>query len=495
VAWPGDDVVVVGVTASRDVNALLSWVDELASALVPSPLLVLSVEGSDNQVDVAGSLVLVAPSESDGVVPSAGLSDGLGSAIEDEVLVVAGWVELSHPDDPLVASDVVDDLHGSLGSHSGSDVELDVVPQWVAGSERSLDEDGPSLVPSVVAAPGEDVVVVGVSASGDVHALADSVLEVPSVSSDVSPSLVLVVEWSGHKVLSDSESLSESGSDGPVSSVVLSDGLGSGVEGPLLVPLAWVVVPHPDDVLVGSDVLSDLDGSAGSHACSEEEGNSVPLWEVGFHDQFLLEGPLLVGSVVAWPGDEVVVVGVTASRDVNASLSWTDDPLSVCFPSPRLVLVVEGSENHVDVSGGLVLVAPSECNGVASSDGVSDGLGSSVEEELLLGIGWVEVSHPDDVLVASDVVDDLHGSSGSHMGSDVESLSIPQWVVGIEDRSLVDSPPLVHAIVAVPGAEVVVVGVSASNDVDALASLVPEVGSVAGQVAPSLELGWVPPLA
>jgi len=219
-------------------------------------------------------------------------------------------------------------------------------------------------------------------------------------------------------------------------------------------------------------VTGDGDSSLGLHASSDEEPDSVSDWEVGIHSELLLDGPLLVGAVVAVPRADWLVVVVTASDDVHALLSLVLE-LLVVDPAPSLVMVVEVSGDKVGSSSDLELVAPSDTNGEVSPVGLSDRVGSSVEDELLVEAAWVVVSHSEDVLVASNMLSDLDGSLGVHLGSDMELLSVSVWVVVPEWRKGVSGPGLVQASVALPGAQVVVVGVSASDDVHAVADWVP----------------------
>lgn len=55
----------------------------------------------------------------------------------------------------------------------------------------------------------------------------------------------------------------------------LSDGVGSPVESPHLVVVAWVKLTHSKDESVAADVLSRLDGSAGSHGGSKVELGTI----------------------------------------------------------------------------------------------------------------------------------------------------------------------------------------------------------------------------
>jgi hypothetical protein len=71
-------------------------------------------------------------------------------------------------------------------------------------------------------------------------------------------------------------------------------------------------------------------------------------------------------------------------------------------------------------------------------------------------------------------------SARFHVGSDVELNSIGEWLlVGSLASNGVDSPALVGSVVAVPPDDMTVVLVDSTVDVEALASLVSDVLSVA----------------
>jgi len=148
---------------------------------------------------------------------------------------------------------------GSVGGHSGLDLELDSIPEWVFGWDSdSLGVDVPSLSSVVlVPPPGQWVSVSVLPSVWSQHNVAPvldvlaSVVE-GSLPDGVSP-------WSDNGVsTSDESSGSDLSGDGVVSSVLDSDGLGSSVEDEPLLPFPWSVVPDGELVLVASDVSSEV---------------------------------------------------------------------------------------------------------------------------------------------------------------------------------------------------------------------------------------------
>lgn len=111
-----------------------------------------------------------------------------------------------------------------------------------------------------------------------------------------------------------------------------SDGSGSSVEDPPLLPFPWGMVPELESVLTSSVVVTSVDvqGSVSAHLISELEASSITDWwvlvsdndsEVGNSDNL----PSLVGSVVAVPPDDMSHVMVVATMDIEALSSVVSD--------------------------------------------------------------------------------------------------------------------------------------------------------------------------
>lgn len=347
---------------------------------------------------------------------SEGLSDGLGSLVEHEDLVVVGWVVLLHSQSVLVGSDVLSHLNHQFGRHGRSELELNSIINWIVWNECLSSLDRPLLVGAPVAWPSADQLVVGVSVVSDVHALVGSVSDLASSSSfsNPSPLLVLVVELSGDQIVASAnvESISPSVRDGKVSSLGLSDGLGSAVEHEELVALTGIVVSHSECELVTSDVLSNLNGSSGSQGSLDLELDFIFQWVVWNQWLVLDDGPSLVSSVVAVPGAQVVVVGVSVSNNVHALADGVSEVSAISIePLPSLVLSVVLSGDQVVRGSNGEFVSKSVRDGVVSSVELSDGVGSGIEGEELVAVGWVTVLHSQDELPGPNVLSNLDHSS------------------------------------------------------------------------------------
>ena len=80
------------------------------------------------------------------------------------------WVVVSDSKSPLVSSDVFMVEESSVASHSGLDLELDAVSDWVFWIVNSLSVGVPSLVQTVVALVVDCPSSIGVTSSVDVKA-------------------------------------------------------------------------------------------------------------------------------------------------------------------------------------------------------------------------------------------------------------------------------------------------------------------------------------
>ena len=117
---------------------------------------------------------------------------------------------------------------------------------------------------------------------------------------------------------SDSESVASLVGDGIASSLVSSDGSGSLIEDPPLLWVPWLVVLDSESELVATDVLVPEQGSSGSHSCSELESASVLEWLSWPGLGSLVDPPGLVHTVMAVVEDNVSVVSVAVSVNVEA---------------------------------------------------------------------------------------------------------------------------------------------------------------------------------
>jgi len=92
-------------------------------------------------------------------------------------------------------------------------------------------------------------------------------------------------------------------------------------------------------------------------------------------------------------------------------------------------LLIDFSSEFSDDSGltDFVTHSVSVGDGVSSPDG-SDSSGSLVEGEPLLDASWKVISDSELVLVVSNMLFVEQGSVGAHLGSDLESNSILEWL-------------------------------------------------------------------
>lgn len=256
------------------------------------------------------------------------VSDGPGSAVEHEPHLVVGWIEVSKTD-PVSWSPLQSQLVAVvLLAGSGLDQELHIIAEWVFRVEWLSLVDGPGLVELSMALPGAQVLVVHITSSNHVHAVACLVSDlVSSLAWHPSPLLVLVVVRSGDQVVvaSNLELVSSSVGDSVVYSVSLSDSGGSGIEGEVLVLLKLQGISHSQDVLVSSNVLSNLNSSSGSHASLDLEMDFVAPWVVWLQVSLLQDIPELVGSSVTSPGAETNVDATIVANDVYAFAGWVSE--------------------------------------------------------------------------------------------------------------------------------------------------------------------------
>ena len=74
--------------------------------------------------------------------------------IEDEPLLVVPWGVVSDSQSVLVMTEMLMSEQGSVGAHSGLDLELDSISEWVAlWDSDSLGVNSPSLASVVLVPP------------------------------------------------------------------------------------------------------------------------------------------------------------------------------------------------------------------------------------------------------------------------------------------------------------------------------------------------------
>jgi len=294
----------------------------------------------------------------------------------------------------------------------------------------------------------------------NIQALVGVVSDISSVSWVESSLLVCLVSVvSDNSVHVDSESVSLSSGDGLSSVSGWSDGSGSPVEDPPLLVVPGIGISDSQSVLLVSNVLVPEEGSVGWHQRFDLESSAIWKWLSWVDHSSSVESPALVSTIVAVPEDDVSVVNITFSMDIEAlSTVVSDVSVSSSVEGNMLVdLSNPWSDNSSDSDSVTValLVGDSELSSTSRSDGSS----SLVENEPLLSFTWHVVSDSKSELVSTNVLMPEEGSASAHLGSDLESNAVTPWLSWVGDSSLVNVPGLVKTIVAVPEDNVSVVGV------------------------------------
>lgn len=191
VTVPEDDMSSVNVFTSMDIKALSTIVSDV-SALSSVPLDSLGVvtrewseSGSDIDLEALTSLV------GKSVLSLVESSDGLGSLIEGEPLLLVIWVEVLDSESILVSTNVLSRVKSSVLIHSGSDLELDSGSQWLLWILNGFLVNPPSLVGTVMALVPDQVSVMVVMTTMDIKASISNISQVLSLSCEPSDSLNL----------------------------------------------------------------------------------------------------------------------------------------------------------------------------------------------------------------------------------------------------------------------------------------------------------------
>ena len=162
-----------------------------------------------------------------------------------------------------------------------------------------------------------------------------------------------------------------------------------------------------------TNVLSPEEGSVSAHSRFDLESSGITNWVWWVFEWNLwldIDSPSLVGTVVALVPDEVGVVSISSTLNVEADSLGSNSSQSVVLDGssgsgpvkslPELVGV--WSSNSLDVvSSSLTLL---DGDGVSSVDNRSDGLSSEVEGPPLSSVGVDIVSDSESVLSSSDVL-------------------------------------------------------------------------------------------
>lgn len=185
----------------------------------------------------------------------------------------------------------------------------------------SLSVSEPSLVGSVVASPPVKVLMVSVSVSSNIKASSSNVSDISSISSE--PSHLLkesISEVSGSSsvtIMSGVVSIVLDRED-QVSVSNRSNGSGSPVEDPPLSLIVWVVVLDSKSVVSVSNVFVPSSSSVSTQSSLDLESDSISEWVSWEMNSSSVEGPGLVGTIVASPENNVSKVVISVSMDIKA---------------------------------------------------------------------------------------------------------------------------------------------------------------------------------
>jgi len=416
-AVPEDDVSVVMVVTTMDIQALSSVVSDVSeSSSIESRVLVdLSNPWSDdgsNSDSVALSLLV-----RDGKLSSSSRSDSSSSLVEDEPLLSFTWHVVSDSESVLVSTNVLVPEEGLSSRHLRSDLESDAVSPWLSWVLDTSLINVPGLVLTVVAVPEDNVSVVSVRSTMDIETFLSVVSDVSVGTVVPSDSLVvLALPLSDGSSNTNSELVSSLVGDDEVSSSPSSDGLGSGIEGPPLLVVSWVVVSDSESVLVSSNVLVPEEGSVSDHSSLDLELNTVTKWVWWVLVSNSVNEPTLVGTVVALPPDHVSVVMVVSTMDIEALVVSVSDVSDSTSEHSHLLSVLGSPVSSNSVVSVVLEVVGVNLDGdnLVSVSESSDGSGSPVEGPPLSVVSWVVVLDSQSVLVRSNVLMPEEGLSSSH---------------------------------------------------------------------------------
>jgi len=221
-------------------------------------------------------------------------------------------------------------------------------------------------------------------------------------------------------------------------------------------------------VLISSDVLMPEECLVTEHSGSDLEFDSVSKWVLWVVVSLSVVVPGLVQSIVASVPDDVSVVSVRVSMDIQASCSLISDVSSASSePSDllkTLVSVVSSNSSVAVVAPVVSIVLNGDDESSVTSS--SDSSGSPVKYPPLSNVVWVVVLDSESVLVVTNVLVVSDSSSVSHERFDLEFDSISQWVSWEVNSSSIKEPSLTNLIVAIipVGKSVVAVAISLGTE-------------------------------
>lgn len=297
------------------------------------------------------------------------------------------------------------------------------------------------------------------------------------------------LEWSENNFSSLSELLVSLDRKNVSSPLPESDGVGSSIEDEPLPLVIWVVVLDEGSVLRRTNVLvASVERSSSMHVQSNLELNARVQWESWVLDSSAVSPPGLVLTVMAFVPDQVSIVSVGATVDIEASVADISDVSHRSSEPSDLLewLVSEWSRNGSIVPVSPVVSTLLDGHSKSSVTLWSDSSGSPVKDPPLLNVSWVVVLDSESVLMASDVLSIDNSSVVSHSRSNLELLTATEWVSWEVNALSGDEPSLVGTVVASPEDNVSVVVVVTSMDIKAVTTRVSEVSVGTTEVVESL---------
>jgi len=235
-------------------------------------------------------------------------------------------------------------------------------------------------------------------------------------------------------------------------------------------------------------VLRSVKSSVGWHQRLDLESSAIWKWLSWVDNSSSVNGPGLVGTVVAVPEDNVSVVMVVSTVNIQTFSSVVSNVSVSSLVESRVL--IDFSNPWSDNSGNSNSVSLSFLvrDGELSSTGRSDGSSSLVEDEPLLTLTWHVVSDSESVLVSTNVLVPEQSLSSSHLGSELESDTVTEWLFWVLDASLINEPGLVLTVMAVPEDNMSVVSVRSTMNVKTFLSVVSDVSVSTVVPSDSLEV-------
>lgn len=106
----------------------------------------------------------------------------MSSSVESEPLVVSEWLVVLNSNSILVASNMLMPRKCSSTTHSGSELELDSIVQWLSWIGNGSLVNPPTLVGTIVAVPEDNMPVVSVRSTMNIKAFTAVVSDVSNVA-------------------------------------------------------------------------------------------------------------------------------------------------------------------------------------------------------------------------------------------------------------------------------------------------------------------------